>query len=131
MLHIYVSVNSNWVRPPRQPPGISSKNLPGDLIFESCPGAENSTRTGILWKMKVKLQKSSLDQIFTGENKKQVKFFTFLEVYVFSQWNFSRPMGQFLVLLSHIPYKKSEELPMACLYLKFSQGYGYPHPLFV
>ena len=26
----------------------------------------------------------------------------------------------FLVLLSHIPYKKSEELPLACLYLKFS-----------
>ena len=25
-------------------------------------------------------------------------------------------MGQFLVLLSHIPYKKSEELPRACLF---------------
>ena len=25
----------------------------------------------------------------------------------------------FLVLLSHVPYKKSEELPLACLYLKF------------
>ena len=36
----YVSVNSNWVHPPGQPPGISSKNFPGgrDLIFESCPG---------------------------------------------------------------------------------------------
>ena len=53
-------------------PGISPKNLPGgrDLTFESWPGAENSTRTGILWKMKVKLQKNSVDQIFTGENKK-------------------------------------------------------------
>ena len=24
-----VSVNSNWVHPPGQPPGISSKSLPG------------------------------------------------------------------------------------------------------
>ena len=39
--------------------------------------AGNSTRTGILWKMKVKLQKNSLDQIFTGENKKQAEFLTF------------------------------------------------------
>ena len=51
-----VSVNSNWVHPPGQPPGISSKTLPGgrDLTFESCPGAGNSTRAGILWKFKVK-----------------------------------------------------------------------------
>ena len=48
---------------------------------------------------------------------------------MFSQWNFSWSMGNFLVLLSHIPYKKSEELPMACLYLKFSLGYVYPHLL--
>ena len=34
-----------------------------------------------------------------------------------------------LVLLSHIPCKKSEELPLACLYLKFSRGYGYPYLL--
>ena len=52
-------------------PGILSKNLPGgrDLTFENCPGARNWTRTGILWKMKVKRKKSSVDQIFTGENK--------------------------------------------------------------
>ena len=38
---IYVSVNSNWVHPPGQPPGISSKKLRGggrDLTFEICPG---------------------------------------------------------------------------------------------
>ena len=42
--------------PPGQPPGISSKRLPGgrDLTSESCPGAGNSTRAGILWKLKVK-----------------------------------------------------------------------------
>ena len=46
------------------------KTCPGvwDLTFESCPGAENSTRTGILWKMKAKLQENSVDQTFTGEN---------------------------------------------------------------
>ena len=53
----YVFVNSNWVHPPgNQPPGISSKKLPGGLgfDFESCPRAGNSTRAGILWKFKVK-----------------------------------------------------------------------------
>ena len=41
---------------PRQPPGLAQKHCPGgrDLTFESCPGAGNSTRAGILWKFKVK-----------------------------------------------------------------------------
>ena len=49
------SVPTGYI-PPGQPPGISSKNCPGDrdLTFESCPGAGNSTRAGILWKFKVK-----------------------------------------------------------------------------
>ena len=42
---------------------------------------------------------------------------------------FSGLWVNYLVLLSHIPYKKSEELPLACLYLKFSLGYGYSHLL--
>ena len=29
-------------------------------------------------------------------------------------------MGQFFVLLSHVPYKKSEELPLACLFDVFT-----------
>ena len=52
-----VSVSSNWVHPPSgNPRGLAQKNCPGgrDLTFESCPGAENSTRAGILWKFKVK-----------------------------------------------------------------------------
>ena len=58
--------------PPGKPQGLAQKTCPGgrDLTFESCPGAGNSTRTGILWKMKVKLQKNNVDQISTGENKK-------------------------------------------------------------
>ena len=99
------------------------------MTFESYPGAGNSTRTGILWKMKVNLNKSSVDQIFTGENKKQAEFFTFFEVYMFLNGIFAGLWVNFLVLLSHIPYKNSEELPLACLYLKFSLGYDYPHPL--
>ena len=70
---IYVSVNSNWVHPPPgNPRGLAQKTCPGgrDLAFESCPGAGNSSRTGILWKMKVKLQKNSVVQIFIGERKK-------------------------------------------------------------
>ena len=83
--------------PPGNPRGLAQKTCPGsrDLTFESCPGAENSTRTGISQKMKVKLQKNSVDHIFTGENKKQAEFFTFFEFYVFSQWNLSLSMGQF------------------------------------
>ena len=93
---VYISFNSNWVHPPGNPRGLAQKTCPGgrDLTFESCPGAGNSTRTEILWKMKVKLQKNSVDQIFTGENKKQAEFHTFFEVYVFSQWNFSWSMAQ-------------------------------------
>ena len=30
----YVSVSSNWVHPPGQPPGISSKTLPGGSGFD-------------------------------------------------------------------------------------------------
>ena len=47
--------------------------------------------------------------------KKQAEFFTFFEIYVFSQWNFPGLWVNFWVLLSHIPYKKYEELPLACL----------------
>ena len=52
-----VSVNSNWVHPPPgNPRGLAQKHCPGgrDLTFDSCPGAGNSTRAGILWKFKVK-----------------------------------------------------------------------------
>ena len=65
--------------PPGNPRGLAQKTCPRgrDLTFESCPGAGDSTRTGILWKMKVKLQKNSVDQIFTGENKKHADFLPF------------------------------------------------------
>ena len=39
---------------------------------------------------------------------------------MFSRWNFSWSMGQFFVLLSHIPYKKSEEFALACLFEVFT-----------
>ena len=94
----YVSVNSSWLHPPPSNPWVLAKKLAWgrDLTFECCLGARNSTRARILWKMKVKLQRPSLDQIFTGENKKkQAEFLTFFYVYVFSQWNFSWSMGQF------------------------------------
>ena len=83
--------------PPGNPRGLTQKTCPGgrDLTFESCPGAGNSTRTGILWKTKVKLQKNSVDQFLQVKTRKQAEFFTFFEVYVFSQWNFSWSMDQF------------------------------------
>ena len=120
------SIRTGYI-PLGNPQGLAKKSCPGgwDLTFESCPVAENLTRTGILWKMKVKLQKNSEDQIFTGENKKQAKFLPFL-VYVFSRWNLSWSMGQFFGSAITHALKKSDELPLACLYWKFSLGYGYP-----
>ena len=55
MLHLCLSQFQLGISP-RATPGISSKTLPGgrDLTCESCPGAGNSTRAGILWKFKVK-----------------------------------------------------------------------------
>ena len=43
--------------PPGQPPGFTQKNCPEgwDLTFESCSGAGNSTRAGILWKVQTML----------------------------------------------------------------------------
>ena len=55
--------------------------------------------------------------------KKQVEFFTFFEVYtvrVFFNGIFPGLWVNFMVLLSHIPYRKSEELPLACLFEVFT-----------
>ena len=80
------SVPTGYIPPPGNPQGLAQKTCPGgrDLTFESCPGAGNSTRTGILWKMKVKLQKNSVDQIFTGENKYKLNFDLFRGLRVLS-----------------------------------------------
>ena len=77
----------------------------------------------------MKLQKNSVDQIFTGENKSKLNFLPFSRFTCFLNGIFPGLWVNYLVLLSHIPYKKPEELPLACLYLKFSLGYGYPHLL--
>ena len=74
----------------------------------------------------MELQKNSVDQLFTGENKNILPFSRFT---CFLNGIFPGLWVNFLVLLSHIPCKKSEELLLACLYLKFSLGYGYPHLL--
>ena len=73
--------------------------------------------------------KNSVDQIFTGENKNKLNFLPFSRFTCFVNGIFPGLWANYLVLLSNIPYKKSEELPLACLYLKFSLGYGYPHLL--
>ena len=49
---------------------------------------------------------------------------------MFSEMNFSWSMGHFLVLLSHIPHKKSEELPLGCLFDVFT-GLWLSTPTFV
>ena len=76
--------------------GLAKKTCPRglDLTFESCPGTGNSTRTGTLWKMKVKLQKNSLDQIFT---KNKLNFLPFSRFTFFLNGIFPGlgSMGQF------------------------------------
>ena len=106
---INVSVNSNWVHLPGQPPGISSKNFPGGSGFDlNCV------------KNEIETSKNSVNQIFTGENKKKPKqtsriFDLFRGLRVFSM-EFLLVNGS---IFSHIPYKKSEELPLACLFEVF------------
>ena len=104
------SVPTGYI-PPGNPQGLAQKTCPGggDLTFESYPGAGNSTWAGIsLWKMKLKLQKITWIKFITGKNKKktnrkQVEFLTFFEVY--NNRIFPSLWVNFLVLLSHIPYK--------------------------
>ena len=107
------SIPTGYIPPPGNPRGLAQKTCPGgrDLTFESCPGGENSTRTGILWKMEMKLQKNSVDQIFTGENKNKLNFLPFSRFTCFVNGIFPGLWVNYLVLLSHIPYKQSEELP--------------------
>ena len=63
-----------------------------------------------------------MDQIFTGENKKSRMFYLFRDLHCTCFFNgiFLGLWVNFLVLLSHIPYKKSEELSLACLFEVFS-----------
>ena len=52
LLFMSQSIPTGYI-PPGNPRGFAQKNCPGgrDLTFESCPGAGNSTRAGILWKV--------------------------------------------------------------------------------
>ena len=74
--------------------------------------------------MKLKFQKNSVDQIFTGENKKKTSriFYLFRGLHCTCFFNgiFHGLWVNFLVLLSHIPYRKSEELPLAYLFEVFT-----------
>ena len=65
------SILTGYIPLPGQPPGISSKTslVSRDVTFESCPRAGNLTRTRVLWKMKVKLQKNSVDQFLQVKTK--------------------------------------------------------------
>ena len=49
-LVMYQSIPTGYIPPSSNPQGFAQKNCPGgrDLTFESCPGAANSTRAGIL-----------------------------------------------------------------------------------
>ena len=56
VLYLCLSQFQLGTSPPGDPRGLAQKDSPGgrDLTFESCPGAGNSTRAGILWKLQVK-----------------------------------------------------------------------------
>ena len=104
---IYVSVNSNWVHAPGQPPGISSKNLPmgQHLTFESCPGAGNSTKAGILWKMKLKLQKIAwIKFLWRAISSKILSSFLQYFIYFFDALYFYKTIFYFMILLKFLKY---------------------------
>ena len=75
-------------------------------------------------KNQTETSENSVNQIFTGENKKNTSrmFDLFRGLYCtcFFSGIFPGLWVNFLVLLSHIPYKKSEELPLACLFDVFT-----------
>ena len=69
----YVSVNSNWVHTPGQPPGITSKNLPkgvGIWLLKVARGPENIWQGPGFVKNESETSKNCVDQVFTGENRK-------------------------------------------------------------
>ena len=72
----------------------------------------------------IETSKNSVDQTFTGENKNKQKhkqnFLPFSKFMCFLNRIFPGLCVNFLVLLSHIPYKKSEELPLARLFDVFT-----------
>ena len=94
----YVSVNSNWVHPPGQPPEISSKNLPGgrDLAFESCPETGIRQGSGFCGKWNRNFKRIAWIKFLRVKTKKY-NFWPFkrFTLYVFFQWNFAWSMGQF------------------------------------
>ena len=65
-----------------------------------------------------------MDQIFTGENKQKTgrifDLFRGLHCTCFFNGIFPGLWVNFLVLLSHIPYRKFEELPLVCLFEVFT-----------
>ena len=115
LLHtnFYVSVDSNWVHPPRNPRGLAQKTCPGgqDLTFENCPVAGNSTRTRILWKMKVKLKKVAWINFLQVKTKNKPNFLPFSRFTCFLNGIFAGLWVNFLVMLSHIPYKILRSCP--------------------
>ena len=72
--------------------------------------------------MKLELQKIAWIKFLQVKTKKQEECLTFFEVYCMCFFNriFPGLWVKFLVLLSHIPYKKSEELSLACLFEVFT-----------
>ena len=117
---------------PGNPRGFAQKACPGGryLIFESWPGAENSTRTGIMWKMKLKLQNIAWIKFLQMKTKKkQVEFLTFFEVYVFFSIEFFLVFGSIFWFYCHTLQNNLRSC-LWLVYLKFSLGYGFPRPPF-
>ena len=103
------SIPTGYIPPPGNPRGLAQKACPGgrDLTFESCPGAGNSCVWIKFLQVKKPRKTSRIFDLFRG-------------LHVFFNRIFSGLWVNFLFLLSHIPYKKSEELPLACLFEVFT-----------
>ena len=114
-----ISFNSNWVHPPGNPWGSAQK---------TCPGAGNSTRAGILWKMKVKLKKKAWIKLLQVKTKKASRIFDlFRGLHVFST-EFFVVYGSIFWFCCHTYLTTNLRSCPWVVCLTFSLGYGYPHP---
>ena len=76
--------------------------------------------------------KNGVDQIFTGENKKKNKlnFLPFSRFTCFLNWTVPGLWVDFLVLLSYIPYKKSEGVALGLFMFEVFTGLWLSTPTF-
>ena len=106
--------------------GLAQKNCPGGsgFDFRKLPRAGNSTRAGITWKMKLKLQKIAWIKLLQVKRQQQKETSRILDLFrglrVFSMEFFLGYGSMFCFYCYTYLTKKSEKLSLACLFEVFT-----------